>query len=50
MNGFRVTVMILMNLLDSRLQSIVTIHATIDIYDSDATDHIPDSETDMTLP
>ena len=38
------------DLLDSKLQSIGTNHATIDIYVSDATDHIPDIETDMTLP
>lgn len=39
-------------LLDSRLQSIGTnhYHDTIYIYVSGATDHLPDSETDMTLP
>jgi hypothetical protein len=41
------------DLLDSRFQCIGInhlFHVTIAIYVSDATDHIPDSETDMTLP
>ena len=61
MNEFHVTVMILMDsglhtlhdVLDkgnSRHQSIGTNHLFMLPYVSDATDHIPDSETDMTLP
>jgi hypothetical protein len=35
---------------DFKVSVQITFHATIDIYVSDATDHIPGSETDLTLP